>query len=401
MKALVYTHSDLLYLLRRAIASVFPRLFPSSISGLRIKEVPFSTPGPEWVTLRNRLCGICGSDLQLLRSKDSVLMEPYGSFPAVLGHEIVAEVAAGPSDSPWQPGDRVVLEPLIACRERGLPPCRYCREGKYNLCENTEGGGLAPGNFLGYHRTLGGGMAPFMAAHESRLVRIPDSLPDDAAVLTDSLASALQPVLDHFPNDRHTIVVYGAGILGQHIIRSLRVLGSKAVIVTVARHGFQEKLARVGGSNRVLCSPGRRELGEAVGARFLPTTLGGGNLNGGADLFFDCVGSSHSLQEGLLALRGSGKYVMVGTAGSVRRVDLSGLWFRELHLVGTMASSNSRFKGRDIHTYETAVNLLAGGEYPTAGLVTHRFPLEAYREAFARAFDRRRFKSVKVVLDMG
>ncbi len=399
-QALVYTQSAPLYLLRRALSFFFPRVFFRSISGLKIKEIPLDPPGPDWVILQNRLCGICGSDLQLLRGKDSVLMEPYGSFPAVLGHEIVAEVASAWPDSQWRIGDRVVVEPLIACKERGFSPCPYCQRGIYNLCENSRGGSLTPGNFLGYNHSVGGGMAPFTAVPADRLVRVPDHLPDERAVLADSLASALQPVLEHFPEDQDTVVVYGAGILGQHIIRALRVLGSKAFIVVVVRHGFQGDLARAGGADTVLRSPGREDLGKAVGARFRATTLGGGNLDGGAHIFFDCVGSSHSLQEGLLALRSSGKLVMVGTAGSISRVDLSSLWFRELHLVGSMAFSKSRFKGRYIHTYQKAVDLLTEGNYDTRGLLTHLFPLGEYGEAFAHAFDRRRFQSVKVALDL-
>ena len=150
---------------------------------------------------------------------------------------------------------------------------------------------LAPGVILGFTRGVGGGMAELMAAHPSRLVRLPDNLPDEAAVLTDSLASALQPVLDNFPQDRHTVVVYGAGIIGQHLIRLLRALGSAARVVMVARYRFQEELALAGGADVVMSNPSRALLGEAVGARFVPTTLGGGNLEGGADLFFDCVGS--------------------------------------------------------------------------------------------------------------
>ncbi len=160
-----------------------------------------------------------------------------------------------------------------------------------------------PGPSWVFHKEAGSGLAEFLAAHPSRLVRLPDTLPDEVAVLTDSLASALQPVLDHFPQDDDTVVIYGAGIIGQHLVRLLRALGSKSQVIMVARYPFQHDLAQAGGADLVLMSPGRAELGQAVGARLLPTTLGGGNLEGGADLCFDCVGSRYSMQEGLLALR--------------------------------------------------------------------------------------------------
>jgi len=400
MQALVYHRSIPRYLLSRLFYRFRPRTFLPFLAPLRLEEISLNPPGPEWVILRTRICGVCGSDLRLLKGVESLLLEPYASFPAVLGHEVLAEVAEAPTGSDWRPGDRVVVEPVLPCEVRGLPPCPRCAQGEYNLCENFTGGGLSPGAILGFHRDAGGGMGEFLAAHPSRLVRLPEQLADEAAVLTDSVASALQPVLDNFPPDGATVVVYGAGIIGQHLIRLFRALGSQARVVAVARYHFQEDLALAGGADHVLMSPNRAELGAAVGARLLPTTLGGGNLEGGADFFFDCVGSSGSLQEGLLALRGHGVYVLVGTAGSLNRVDLSSLWFRELKLTGSSMFAYGHFQGRKVRTYELAVELLARGDYPTQGLLSHIFPLREYRQAFRVAFNKRRFESMKVALDL-
>ena len=111
--------------------------------------------------MKNSLCGICGSDLGLLRGTESFLLEPYASFPAVMGHEIAAAIVAAPKDSQWNTGDRVVVEPLLSCAERGMPPCRFCSQGSYNLCESSTTGNLAAGQ-IGYNKSLGGGMAEFM-----------------------------------------------------------------------------------------------------------------------------------------------------------------------------------------------------------------------------------------------
>jgi threonine dehydrogenase-like Zn-dependent dehydrogenase len=400
MQALVYHYSAVRYLLSRGLSRFQPRVFFARLAPLRLQDIPFTLPASNWVILRNRLCGICGSDLRLLKGEESLLLEPYASFPAVLGHEAVAEVVEAPPDSPWRPGYRVAVEPVLCCEVRGLIPCPACAQGEYNLCERFTDPGLAAGAIFGFNRTVGGGMAQMMAAHPSRLVRLPHHLPDEIAVLTDSMASALQPVLDHFPQDYQTVVVYGAGMLGQHLIRLLRVLGSRAHLVAVARHPFQQELARAGGADLVLSEPSREELGQAVGARFIPTTLGGGNLEGGAHLFFDCVGSRYSLQEGLLALQRRGTYVLVATTGSLGRVDFSSLWFRELHLTGTSMFAYGLFRGRRVRTYELAVELLARGDYPVQGLVSHFFPLREYRRAFQTAYDKPLYRSMKVVFDL-
>jgi erythritol/L-threitol dehydrogenase len=400
MTALVYHRSVIRYLLAKGLSRLRPRTFWSRVAPLRLGEIDFSPPGPDWVVLRPRLCGICGSDLRLVKGAESFLLEPYASLPAVLGHEVVGEGVQAPPGSEWQAGDRVAVEPILPCAVRGLPPCRFCATGAYNLCENFLAGDLAPGVIQGFTRGAGGGMAEMMAAHPSRLVRLPESVPDEVAVLTDSLASALQPVLDNFPADRDAVVIYGAGIIGQHLLRGLRALGSKARVVMVARYRFQEELAIEGGADVIMSSPSRTLLGEAVGADLVPTTLGGGNLEGGADLFFDCVGSKSSLQEGLLTLKGRGTYVMVGTAGALGPVDFSSLWFRELKLTGSAMCAHGVCQGRTVRTYDLAVELLARGDYPCQGLVSHLFPLGDYRRAFETAFDKRRHHSLKVVLDM-
>jgi len=399
MQALIYRRSVPLYLASRLAGRLLPHRFFPWLVPMGLREVPTPVPPPGWVLLRSRLCGICGSDLGLLKGAESFLLEPYASFPAILGHEIVAEVAEAPSGSDWQTGDRVAVEPLLPCRLRNLPPCPACSRGEYHLCENFTQGDLAPGPVLGFNQSRGGGMAEYLAAHPSQLVRLPESMPDAVAVLTDSLASALHPVTHHFPAPGDTVVVYGAGIIGQHLIRSLRVLGSPARIVAVARHPVQRDLALAGGAEVALLSPSRAALGEAVGAHLLPTTLGGGNLEGGADLWFDCVGSRHSVQEGLLALRSRGRLVLVGTAGALKGLDISSIWFRELTVTGATCYSYSEVGGRRVRTYELAVELLGRPEFPSRGLLTHIFPLGQYVRAFQTAYNKAATGSVKVALD--
>ena len=397
MQALVYRRSLPRYLASRACARLSPRHFWGGLAPLRLERVDRACPAG-WLRLKMRLCGICGSDLSLVRGDESFLMEPYASFPAVLGHECLAEVLETPADCAWRPGTRVGVEPLLPCAVRGLPPCRFCAAGAYHLCENFTAGALAPGPVGGYHAEVGGGFAETLCAHPRQLVAVPDGVPDETAVLADSLASALQPALDHFPGNDEVVVVYGAGIVAQHLVRVVRALGSTARLVVVARHAFQEQLALAGGADTVLRHPSRRELGAAVGARFLPTTVGGGNLEGGATQVFDCVGSTQSVQESLLLLRGRGKLVLVGTAGQLGPLDAASIWFRELTVVGANCYSASVWRDGSRRTYERAIELLAGG-YPAAGLLTHVFPLADYRQAFQTAMDKRRFASLKVALD--
>ena len=320
----------------------------------------------------------------------------------MLGHEVVAEVVEAPAGSDWRPGDRVAVEPILPCEVRGIdPPCRFCAQGQYNLCENFTQGSLSPGTILGFHKEAGGGMAEFLAAHPSRLFRLPDSLPDEVAVLTDSLASALQPVLDHFPRDDDTVVIYGAGIIGQHLVRLLRALGSTARI----NHGGPLSLPRRPGPGR-----GRRPGpdGPRTGPNWArpwapgccPPPWGAATWRAGRTSFSTASATAIPCRKGCWPCRGGGAYVLVGTAGEVGPVDLSSLWFRELKVSGSAMYAYGAWQGQRVRTYQLAVDLLARGDYPAQGLVSHVFPLSDYREAFRVAFDKRRHQSVKVAFDL-
>jgi threonine dehydrogenase-like Zn-dependent dehydrogenase len=81
-------------------------------------------------------------------------------------------------------------------------------------------------------------------------------------------------------------------------------------------------------------------------------------------------------------------------------VDFSSLWFRELRLTGSAMYGYGLFQGRKVRTYQLAVDLLARGDYPYRGLLSHIFPLQDYREAFRVAFDKPHHQSVKVALDL-
>jgi threonine dehydrogenase-like Zn-dependent dehydrogenase len=402
MKALVYHRSIPRYLACSLASRLAPRRFFPSLAPLGLTDVPFAPPRG-WLPLTPRLCGICGSDLGLLKGLESPLLEPYASLPFILGHEMVAALAGDAPDLGLAAGARVVVEPGLPCEVRGLPPCRPCREGRYNRCERFLDGDLPPGSFLGYTRGAGGAMAERTAAHPSRILAVPDGLSDEDAVLADSLASALQPVLEHFPSPDDTVLVLGAGILGQHVVRCLRALGSPARILVTARHRGQAALATAGGADGIVAARNRRELAAAVGGRFVPTSLGGGNIEGGVNLVFDCVGASRTFEDGLLALCAGGTYVMVGAGARLSDVDISSLWFRELTVSGSSGCATGpdpRRPGRRVRTYALALELLASGRYPTHGLLTHLFPLEDWRKAFATAFDKRACSSVKVAFDM-
>lgn len=400
MQALVYRKSVPLYLLTSFFSRLQRRRFHHLVTPLALKDVPFKPARPHWAVLKTRLCGICGSDLNLLKGAESLLLEPYASMPMVIGHEIVATVESVPAGSDLAPGQRVVVEPVLDCLVRELPPCRYCAQGDYHLCERYREGALPPGSVLGFNAAASGGMAERTAAHPARILPVPENVSDEEAVLTDSMASVLQPVLENFPEPGETVVVWGLGVLGQHAVRCLRALGFEGRIVAIGRHRFQCELALAGGADEAPRSPSRKELARLVGGKFLRTTLGGGNIEGGADRVFDCVASSKTFEESLLCLRARGRYVMVGTAASLQKADVSSLWYRQLTVTGTISYATALFQGERVRTYQKCLDLLASGTYPTQGLLTGLYKLEDWKTAFQAAFDKKGSGAMKLGFDL-
>ncbi|MCL6641749.1 MAG: alcohol dehydrogenase catalytic domain-containing protein, partial [Candidatus Bipolaricaulota bacterium] len=202
MKALLYSPSLPRFLAARLLGKRFPkRLLPLSLTKVSLPE------RPGFVQVKVRLSGVCGSDLALLYGKSSPALSPFFSFPAVLGHEILGEID----------GARVAVNPIVACVDRGLPPCERCATGEEGLCQNVAEGSLAPG-MLGYHRDLPGGWGEWVLTRAERLYLIPAGVPDERAVLSEPLAVVLRGLKKLIPFPREVLVV-GLGTLGLMAVR--------------------------------------------------------------------------------------------------------------------------------------------------------------------------------------
>src|SRR5919206_4340280 len=126
----------------------------AGLASLRLVERrPPALPAPDWLPVRPRLSGICGSDHALVDGGASLYLSSLTSTPFVPGHEIVGEVVAGD-----RRGERVVVEPALGCLARGIePPCPECAEGRHALCREVTAGQVSAGLQIGFCRETGGG----------------------------------------------------------------------------------------------------------------------------------------------------------------------------------------------------------------------------------------------------
>ncbi len=365
MKAIRYFAS----LPRYGLARVMGKRYPIPLLPLRLVDISNPEPPPGWNRIKVRLCGICGSDLALIYGKDSPRISPFFSFPAVLGHEILGEVD----------GKRVVVNPLLACRERGLPLCTACARGEDELCENVAEGNFAPGGMLGFCRDLPGGWGEWIVAHPERVHFLPDGVPDERAVLAEPLSVVLRGLrllsLDEKPN----ILVIGAGTIGLLSVVGLRLQGFRGEIHVAAKHPLQAEFAKGFGADQV--HPSAWDAAQAIGAKPYRPIIGPKAFRAGFSAVIDAAGSQTSLDQAVWTVQEGGQVVLLGAPGAMRH-DFSPHWFRAVQFLGSYTYSEADFRH--------AVALLPEAEIER--IVTHVFPLSDWRTAIRTAIQRRGIK---------
>jgi threonine dehydrogenase-like Zn-dependent dehydrogenase len=187
MRAIVFDLSMVKYALEKALGRLTPRAFygPGSCLSLREVRAP-ALRGPDWARVQVELAGVCGSDLALITLHSSPALSPFNSFPSVMGHEIYGRVVEAGRQSGVREGDRVVVEPLLGCAVRGFdPPCERCARGEHGLCSRMTEGELGAGMMIGFCAALPGGWSETVVAHRTQLIRVPDPVSDEAAVLLE------------------------------------------------------------------------------------------------------------------------------------------------------------------------------------------------------------------------
>lgn len=361
-----------------------------------------SPPGGGWVRLRPILSGICGSDLSLLTGRSSAIMSPFASFPAVLGHEVLAVVEDGPSELL---GRRVALDPLISCAMRGLPECDWCAAGRPALCRNNAEGALAPGPMIGFCADLPGGWSDGLVAHESQLHPVPDEVPDDEAVLVEPMSVALHAVLVAPPHDGERVLVVGGGALGLCTVAALRMTAPGADVTLIARHAAQADLGTRLGVTRVLRDGGgaadlATRAAAQLDARVYRSLYGEPVLASGYHHVIDAVGTAASLRTSITLAGAGGRVSVVGGPGRLAEVDWTLVWTRELRLEGSYVYGAEPSLPGGRHTYDHLLELLARRPgLPIAEIVTHRFGLRDWRRAMSAALHRGRQRALKIVFD--
>jgi len=222
---------------------------------------------------------------------------------------------------------------------------------------------------------------------------------DENAVLVEPFSVALHAVLRNYPQDEETVLVIGAGVIGICIVAALRSLGSKARVIVLAKYPFQEEVVKRYGADQVI-QLGRgyyQKLAQALGATLRQPILGKPVVIGGADIVYECVGDGSSLDDGLRFTRSGGKMVLVGLAGIPKGVDWTPIWLNEIEIKGSWIYGSELYQGKEMRTFQLAIDLMAQGKIELTPLVTHKFRLDEYKRALEMVANKGRSEVIKAV----
>lgn len=405
MKAIRFNASVPRYALGLAGQKITPSILWNGLSCTAMHDIPEPPlPNDEWVRIKTRYGGICGTDTGTMHLHTSPYLSPFTSFPFTFGHENVGTIAeVGSQAGDFKIGERVVVDPMLWCKPRGFKElCRFCARGETNLCERFRLGIIAPGVATGFCHDTGGSWSDSFVAHSAQVYRVPDNVSDENAVLAEPFVIGLHAVLQYPPHAEDTVMVMGAGVIGLLTLAALRATGSQAKVWVVARYGFQADAARKLGATEIIDGKAdyAAEIAKRTGGEMIKPVIGKRVLSGGGvDFAYECVGNDDSIDDALRLTRNRGKVVLVGVPGITKNVDWTPIFAKELDVVASYNSNHAEpFRGEKRSAFAIGLEMMRSG-LDLSWLVTHKFKLQDYAHAFELLEKRGTSKAIKAVFE--
>ncbi|HEY85339.1 MAG TPA: zinc-binding dehydrogenase, partial [Chloroflexi bacterium] len=313
------------------------------------------------------------------------------------GHEMVGEVIeAGAAVTDFSVGDRVTRWGRANdCRARGRKDlCPACRRGHRVLCQIAS----EPMEY----QPIGGGFGDSFITPAATLLPVPDNLTDEQAIFIEPGAVAIHAAWRRPAKTGERVLVLGCGTIGFLLIQTIRALQPDCRITALAQFPWQAELARRCGADHtfLVSDDGYAETAALTGAKRYEGRLGNKMLLGGFDAVFDAVGIAPTLNNALRWTRAGGTVVLVGVNLHRMKLDVTPVWYQEVDLLGAVGHDVVDWEGETLSTFELAMRWMQEGKLNIEDLLTHRFPLSDYRQAFAAAVDKQKYRSVKVAFEL-
>lgn len=272
-------------------------------------------PGPEDVAIEIKYCGVCHSDLHVVKN------DLGGTrYPIVPGHEIAGVVTAVGGDvSRFKVGDRVG----VGCMVDSCRTCPSCLEGEEQYCvpgmTQTYGSADPKGGDIGQTITQGG-YSDRITVDQNYVLRIPDSLPLDAAAPLLCAGITTYSPLKHWkvgPGSK--VAVIGLGGLGHMAVKLAAAMGAEVTVLSTSdrKKADAERM----GAKHFLINSDKAAM-KAAAERF--------------DLIINTVSATHEIASHVQLLARDGTMVMLGLTTEGLPVYAMGLLWRRRSVAGSL-----------------------------------------------------------------
>jgi L-iditol 2-dehydrogenase len=316
------------------------------------KDVPDPVIQSGEVLVKVMACGICGSDVHGLDGSTGRRIPPM-----IMGHEASGVIIkTGDKVKNWKSGDRVTFDSTVYPLNDW-----YTLEGHYNLSDNREVIGVSPGT---YKRD--GAFAEYIAIPEHILYKIPEKVTFEQAAMVEAIAVALHSVKISGIRLGDKCVVVGTGMIGTFILKLLKISGASKIIAIDSNPERLGQAKRAGAEYAFLSSEK-----DPVKKIYEITD------NRGADISFEAVGKSESVNTAIDVLRKGGTSVFVGNISPDINFPLQKVVTRELKIFGSCA-----IRGE----YDTVLALLADGKITVDDQISAVVPLSEGAQWFERLY---------------
>lgn len=312
------------------------------------KDVPLPVPGPKDVLIKVDVVGICGSDVHYYQHGRIGDFVVEGDF--ILGHECAGEVVeTGSKVKSLSVGDRVALEPGKTCGK-----CKFCKQGKYNLCPDVEFFATPP-----YH----GVFTNYVTHPEDMCFKLPDNVSNTEGALVEPLAVGLHASEIGEVKLGDTVVIFGAGCIGLVTLLASKARGASRTIVVDVLENRLRTAVKLGATAVI-----NAKQTDVIG-RIDELTDGQG-----ADVVIETAGAEITVKQTADVVARGGTVVLVGMTPGDETC------FNFMKLMGKEGQIKTIFRYRNLYT--VAINAIASGAIDVKGIVSHEFDFDHVKEAF-------------------
>ncbi len=317
---------------------------------VELREVEDPIPGPGEVLVEVKRAGICFTDIHILHDEF-----PKAKPPFILGHEFSGVIKnLGENVMGWTVGDRVVSETAAFSCGR----CRFCEVGDTQLCPERKA----------YGYLYNGAFAKYIKVQSSLLHRIPDSVSDSEAALSEPLACCAHAALERVRVEpEETILITGPGAIGLLMLQVVMSTGAKVILCGVDSDGARLNLGTELGADRIV-NVEKEDLALVI----MEMTKGYG-----VDKSFECAGVAAAAGQCLRLTRKGGTLVQVGLFGKPVELAFEEVALKELTVVGSFAQRKN--------SWDLGLRLLGEGKVKAGPLVSGEYPLDHWEEAFRKS----------------